>query len=632
MLASGMVRTQRAARNCLLPLLVVAASLSLAGCGASAVPHHASTPSSYAISGTVLVDATTQPTVQGTPAESLHGRATESLPDGDVVPGEVLVVYREGVVVRAGATLLAAGRTLEALRSLGVPNTFLYRAPGASPTETIALARLLSARPDVAAATPNRVLRTWTTPTDPLYDFMWHLPAIGLPEAWSSGATGSGAVVAVVDTGVRGRVGDTAATHPDLRGALLRGYDFVSSAALAGDGDGRDGDPYDEGSFETNGTHGTHVAGTIAARAFDGVGIAGVAHQARILPVRVLGVDGSGSLADVLDGIAWAAGLRVSGVPANAAPARVINVSLGGAGRCSSVEQLVFDRVAAAGALVVVAAGNLGADARETTPASCAGVLTVGATGRDGTRASYSNYGPAVDLMAPGGDVRTTGPEGRPNGVLSAVEDARGFTWAFMQGTSMAAPHVAGVAALLLGLEPTLGVAQLRSLLTSTAKPLTKVACRGSTDLPLTGADCGSGLVDAAAAVAALTEGAPPFEDAPPDDGDNAPLPDLAGTRIVACSLDAPWCDLAAAPGTLLSRGGTSGSFRIDGLDEARYVVIGWSDRNGNGIIDAGDLFGVHGRDGEPEAVWAPAAGLSLSLEIVVERQELPFGLSAPHP
>jgi serine protease len=624
--------TQRAV-PVVLPLLLVAALLFLAGCGTTELPRHASTPSSHAISGTVVVDGAGQPAGLGARSASMPAPATASLPEADVVSGEVLVVYHEGVALRAGASVVAGGRALHPVRPLGVPNSLLYRAPGASPAETVALAELLAARPDVAAATPNRVLRTTATPTDPLYGFMWHLPAIGLPEAWSSGATGSGAVVAVVDTGVRGRVGDSAATHPDLRGALLSGYDFVSSAALAGDGGGRDDDPFDEGTFETNGSHGTHVAGTVAARAFDGVGIAGVAHQARILPVRVLGVDGSGSLADVLDGIAWAAGLRVAGVPTNAAPARVINVSLGGAGRCSSVEQHLFDRVAAAGALVVVAAGNVGSDARDTTPASCAGVLTVGATDRDGARAGYSNYGPAVALMAPGGDMSTTGPEGRPNGVLSAVEDERGFTWAFMQGTSMAAPHVAGVAALLLGLEPALGVAQLRSLLTSTARPLTRAACRGPAAPSLTSADCGSGLVDAAATVSALAAGAPPpVDDAPPGGGGSAPLPDLVGARIVACSLDALWCDLAVAPGTLLSRSGTSGSFRIDGLAGGPYAVIGWSDRNGNGVIDAGDLFGVHGRDGEPEAVWAPADGVSLRLELVVESQELPFGLAAPRP
>jgi serine protease len=557
---------------------------------------------SYAVEGTVrLLAAAPQGSAGAASAgggAALHLPRTEP-PEGDVIAGEVLVLYRADAALRANAPVSVAGALLQPVRALALSGARLYRAPGATVSETVALARALEGRPDVVAATPNRRLHTLATPDDPLYPQMWHLPAIGLPEAWAGGATGERVVVAVVDTGVRGRIGDDPVTHPDLRGALLPGYDFV----------GDDDDPFDDGTLATNGTHGTHVAATIGARAFDGVGIAGVAYGAGLLPVRVLGATGSGSLADVLDGVLWAAGEPVTGVPENRHPARIINVSLGGDGTCSSFEQRVYDRVSAAGALVVVAAGNGGRDARDTTPASCAGVVVIGATGPDGTRPWYSNYGPAITLMAPGG---VPGTREEPGGVLSAVVDTGGFTWAFMQGTSMATPHVAGVAALLLGLRPELTTAELRSLLTTTARPLSDAACRGSSELPLTGDDCGAGLVDAAAAVAALRGGAA----------------DLLGTRVVLCPLDAPLCDLSSAPGARISEPVTSAPYRIDAPGSGPYAVLAWSDRNGNGLLDAGDLFGMFEAGGEPLSVRAPATSIEVALELVVEPLALPFTIT----
>ena len=217
-------------------------------------------------------------------------------------------------------------------------------------------------------------------------------------------------MVAVIDTGYR--------PHADLTGRFVQGYDFIWDPEVANDGDGRDADARDPGDWitsadaasvtfagcpvENSSWHGTHVAGTIAANTNNGVGVAGVNWQAKILPVRVLGKCG-GYTSDIVDGMRWAAGLTVSGVPANANPAKVLNISLGGSGTCSMAEQSAVNDINATGAVIVVAAGNSDADAAAFTPSSCDGVIVVGATDKSGTRAYYSNYGSIVDISAPGG-------------------------------------------------------------------------------------------------------------------------------------------------------------------------------------------------------------------------------------
>ena len=232
---------------------------------------------------------------------------------------------------------------------------------------------------------------------------------------------------AVIDSGVL-------PGHPDLAPKLLPGYDFVE-ADFSGDGDGRDGDPTDPGgSF-----HGSHVAGTAAAATNNGVGVAGVSWGARLLPVRVLGVEaGAGTLADAIDGILWSVGASVPGVPRNPNPADVLNLSLGGPFLCSQAQgfQEAFYRAAAAGASVVVAAGNDNDDASYFTPSSCGGVLVVGATTFRNERAPYSNFGARLDVMAPGGNLNEDADgDGFPDGVLSSVFDLAAFwlLWRVLQ-------------------------------------------------------------------------------------------------------------------------------------------------------------------------------------------------------
>ncbi|HYO68693.1 MAG TPA: S8 family serine peptidase [Archangium sp.] len=325
-------------------------------------------------------------------------------------------------------------------------------------------------------------------PNDPLYSSQSNLypstPGINVPAAWDR-TNGAGVVVAVADTGYR--------PHADLAANLLGGYDFVSlpfwtSNISPNDGDGRDSDARDPGDWctsdpngQTSTWHGTHVAGTIGAVTNNGMGVAGVAYRARILPVRVLGMCG-GYSSDIADGIAWAAGLPIDGVPTNVSPARVINLSLAGPGTCNYTYADAIANARRKGSVVVVAAGNSGVDAANTMPANCPGVVAVASLNSLGTRSSFSNYGPTVALAAPGEQILSTSNTG------TTVPGSDSYV--YMSGTSMATPHVAGVAALMLSANPSLAVDAVTSLLRSSSRPF-QASCTG----------CGIGIVDAAAAV-----------------------------------------------------------------------------------------------------------------------------------
>ena len=429
--------------------------------------------------------------------------------DAPFVPGEVIVKFKPGLGEQALRAQALTGM-LEPVRDLPLKDVGLYRAAPSLraqssdlKTDTLNLVAQLSARDDVLYAVPNYLLAATATPNDPLYAQQWHYRAINLPAAWDQTTGSADVTVAIVDSGV-------VTTHPDLESKLLPGYDFVSDTD-SGDGDGRDGDPTDPRGV----SHGTHVAGTVGAATNNGVGVAGVSWGARILPVRVLGTDkngdATGNLADAIDGILWSVGERVPGVPSNPNPADVLNLSLGGPFACSSARPLqdAFDQANAAGAVVVVAAGNDNSDASDYTPSSCGNVIAVGATTIENKRARYSNYGPRVAIMAPGGDTSTDlNNDGEPDGVLSTVRPdttPSGITpesgYAYFNGTSMASPHVAGVAALLKGVRPSLSTADVRDILTATATPLTDSSCKPG---------CGAGLVNAAAALATLVAPAEP--------------------------------------------------------------------------------------------------------------------------
>jgi serine protease len=243
----------------------------------------------------------------------------------------------------------------------------------------------------------------------------------------------------------------------------LPGYDFVSDVRSANDGNGIDPNPTDPGDPLTS-WHGTHVAGTIGAESNNAVGVAGVSWGATILPVRVLGFGGVGTTFDIFQGVRWAAGLidapgrPVAGVPR----AQVINLSLGCADCFQSTAQTLFNEVYAAGVVVVAAAGNDGVPV-PSYPASYDHVVSVSAVDRFLARAPYSNFGPRVDVAAPGGSSWSE------DGILStsAEDSMEGLQYVYetKQGTSMAAPHVAGVVALMKDVCPTLGPAHVEAFL-----------------------------------------------------------------------------------------------------------------------------------------------------------------------
>ncbi|MFT3804807.1 MAG: S8 family serine peptidase [Burkholderiaceae bacterium] len=345
--------------------------------------------------------------------------------------------------------------------------------------ETVDYAKLMVASGAYASATPDRLVRTQQSTGWPAYPpndrelarQRWHYEAINLPSAVGVlrgvDLSGSAApIVAVVDTGI-------VADHPDLASQLVAGYDMISDLDSAGDGDGPDANPNDASRSTTSVFHGSHVAGTIAAQAGNGIGGTGIAPMARIMPIRVLGIEGGGSLYDILQGVRFAAGLSTD---RNVRPDRradVINLSLGGSGSCPNEVADVFRQARAAGSLVVIAAGNESTRTRTSPvgmPANCDGVWSVASVDAKNQRAPYSNVGPENAIAAPGGDtsVSTTG-NGLPDGIYSTMATIRGGqrepTYGFLQGTSMATPHAAGVLALMRWANPDISADQIDALL-----------------------------------------------------------------------------------------------------------------------------------------------------------------------
>ncbi len=363
--------------------------------------------------------------------------------------------------------------------------------------------RVLRARGDVEYAEPNIVLESTAVPNDPLWVQQWHyreaVGGIKLSEAWDLGPSGSGQRVAVIDTG--------RTAHPDMNANYLGGYDFISNAAYAKDGNGRDANPADQGDWRV-----ANQCGPGSARpAFELARPARLRHHrgaaqqrdrrhgrravGKVVPVRVLGTCG-GTLADIAAGIVWAAGGAVPGVPANPNPAKALNLSLGGpSATCPATLQNAINTARNVHrATVVVAAGNDAANAAATTPANCVGVVTTGATDRQANRASYSNFGATVELCAPGGEMSPS----VANGVLSTLNSGATVPAAAIykhyQGTSMATPHVAGVVALMQHAR-----VQHGKLLLTPAQVTLHLKAKV---LPAA-AQCGKGLLDARASVAA---------------------------------------------------------------------------------------------------------------------------------
>lgn len=339
----------------------------------------------------------------------------------------------------------------------------------------------------VESAEINEKRYAVTAPNDPDYGSQWYLKdfatldkGIGIEAAWDHTIGSTDVVVAVIDTGYT--------PHPDLP-TPLPGYDFFDNDADATD-------PGDTGCGKPNSWHGTKVAGIIGAKTNNGFGIAGINQQSQIQHIRILGPCG-GDLADEIKAIRWAAGLPVDGIPLNPTPARVLNLSLGDQAPCSTSEQAAINDAAAAGSIVVVAAGNssLDLDLQQFAPANCNNVITVAATTSTGARASYSNFGSTVEIAAPGSSIRSTTVGG----------------YASVSGTSFATPIVSGIVSLMLSANPVLEYNSVLALLSNPA------VANSFPSFPLSPSSqcssnindtyyCGVGIIDAAhAAYAALS-------------------------------------------------------------------------------------------------------------------------------
>ncbi|WP_457973950.1 S8 family serine peptidase [Arthrobacter sp. D1-17] len=363
----------------------------------------------------------------------------------------------------------------------------------------------LRSDPAVEYAEPNGVLQAKANlPNDPGVPYQWNLfqePAgLRVPGAWGV-TTGAGEVVAVVDTGVINHPDVNPDPGPGVETNVLPGYDMLRDPSDARDGDGRDPDPTDKGDWgdpelcgsgSPSSWHGTHVAGVIAAFTDNGEGVAGVAPEAKILPVRALGACGMGDLLDIAEGVLWAVGEQIDGLPINPNPAGVVNLSLGGFGPCSRTFQTAINTARQKGAVVVVAAGNESIPASESEPANCQNVISVAASDRTGALAPYSNFGTAVDVTAPGGDMSFSGYDGIFSTSNEGQKSETTDTYQVSQGTSVAAPHVAGVAALLMAKMGAAATPEaVEERLKATARPIPGGCPLG----------CGAGLVDAAASV-----------------------------------------------------------------------------------------------------------------------------------
>ncbi|MPY48659.1 S8 family serine peptidase [Streptomyces sp. K1PN6] len=475
--------------------------ISVAAVSAALVAGMTTTVAAQTPAGTTAPAADTAPALAG-PAEAAPSVPAERLIVG-YKPGAAEAKSDKAADADAQAKGKEAGENLGFQRRLGSGAALVDLEDDLSTKDVSGVIAEYRADPQVAYVVPDRLNKPLATPNDTEYAKQWDLfestAGMRVPGAWDI-ATGSGVTVAVIDTGY--------VAHSDLAANVVGGYDFIADTAVAGDGNGRDSNPADPGDWTnanecgsgwgatTSSWHGTHVAGTIAAVTNNNKGVAGIAYNAKVSPLRVLGRCG-GYDSDIIDAITWASGGSVSGVPANTNVAKVINMSLGGGGSCTSATQSAINAAVNRGTTVVVAAGNSNANAANYSPASCSNVISVAALGRSGSKAYYSNYGSVVDIAAPGGDTST----GTANGILSTLntgtQGPASETYAYYQGTSMAAPHIAGLAALMKSANSSLTPAQIESAIKTNARALPGT-CSGG---------CGAGLADAAKTVQAVSGG-----------------------------------------------------------------------------------------------------------------------------
>ena len=449
---------------------------------------------------------------------------------------------RWGLVLRDAALSGSSGQREPQRRAVGRDQHLLDFGRTLPADEADRLAARLRRQSDVDWVALNTMEQRLQLSQDPLSAQQWWLKSVsgtnqnaiadrlrGVPgflSAWQSGIAGasgrSSAVVAVLDTGIT--------PHPELAGRVLKGHDFVSDTVFSNDGDGRDADPSDPGDWvsasdlsnsrfngceqQKSSWHGTLIAGMLAAITDNQAGVAAINQAGRVLPVRVAGKCGA-TVADIVDGMRWAAGLAVAGAPVNANPARIVNISFGSQTGCGPEYQTVIDELRAHGVLVVAAAGNEhGAAGR---PANCNGAIGVVALNRDGFKAHYSNFGSALTasgIATVGGDDSGGGAWGSvlaDSGLLTVWNDGLQGPgspgYAFLFGTSFSAPLVAGSLSLMLSVNPALSADQLLAGLRASARPhVTSPLIGACSDLNpgrciCTVQTCGAGMLDAEQAV-----------------------------------------------------------------------------------------------------------------------------------
>lgn len=432
---------------------------------------------------------------------------------------------------------------------------------------------------------PQKIISSQTIsnePNDTLWPKQWEAPLINLPAAWNK-STGKDIVVAVIDTGI--------IAHPDLQGQYLQGIDVISNIAHSKDGDGVDNDPTDDD--PDSDFHGAHVAGILAAKSNNAIGRAGTASNAKILPVRALAAKG-GSRVDIILGVIWAAGIKINSlvldpisqepiplpnwIYKNPHPAHIINMSLGSEEWCDPISSNIFTTLANKGVFVVAAAGNKNKPASMYYPASCLGVITVGALNKQGLKASYSNYGSVIDIMVGGGgsgiERDKDGNDINPKGIWSTVKNpATGkFDYFPYSGTSMAAPQVSGALALLLSQKPNLSYKQVSNLLKNSAELIDNCP-----------KNCGAGKLNVDLLLSNAINVVPE-------------LPDRTSPIKVRAFPSKATNNTLATQFNNISRSQHSDnairySFQTKQADA--YTVYAWQDTNKNGQIDLLEPFGI---------------------------------------
>ncbi|WNC88545.1 S8 family serine peptidase [Paraburkholderia sp. FT54] len=479
--------------------LAAAASVSLlftlAACGGSgssdaspaATSHESSTPTLESTAA-LAAKSTTVPL-----ALSLK-MGGSSLPS-DTTVDRFIVKYKSTTAERTSTTAVQSRLDRLAgvfpskarhLRRMGVGSDVITTERKLNADDARKFMRAIASDPDVEYVEPDVPISVNSTPNDPFYNLQWGVLSnldpgqsnvgIRAAKAWDN-ATGAGITIGLVDNGV--------ASHSDLNANIIpQGFDFTYLGPPGGSNPGVAGGC----GYVTY--HGTHVAGIMAAVTNNGIGISGIAPSAKVVSARVLNGCGTGVLSSASDAVMWASGGSVPGIPDNTRPVSVINLSISAPGQCSKSIQASVDYATSHGVVVIAAAGNDNKDASNSQPANCHGVIAVGNTQENGARANDSNYGATVDIAAPGTNIYSTYNDGTRG--LGAE------SYAYLSGTSMATPMVSGVVALVKSVAPmSLSSAEMRTLITQNAQPFPK-----QPDQPL-----GSGIIDAAAAVAAAKAG-----------------------------------------------------------------------------------------------------------------------------